>query len=142
MIKLILATVCMLLSVSIYTQTDVILKKEYQSMNYGVKFPLEQMSRDSMANTHEIKMYHDTFPSIKKYKMGNMPRSKHVMMSNGKMIMMKNGKTTILKNYTDLNNGTRAMHDGNIIKKDGFIWTLQEGECINMAGEVMVMPNQ
>ena len=91
---------------------------------------------------YNSKMYGDTIPhtDMKHYKMGNMPRKKHVMMQNGKMIMMRNGKMTVLQNYTNLNNGTRAMRDGSIIKKDGTTTTLQEGECVNMAGEVMIMP--
>lgn len=182
MIKLILATASMVLTCSVSAQLDTLMKKEYQSMNPNVTYPLNKMSQektpygtyvtgmyhdttsnrtysnrmylDSLFNNgynkgmtyngYNSNMYRDTVPQadMKKYKMENMSRGKHVMMQNGKMTMMKRGKMTVLKNYTNLNNGTRAMRDGSIIKKDGSTITLQEGECVNMAGEIMVMPVQ
>jgi hypothetical protein len=74
-------------------------------------------------------------------KMANMSKEKHLMMKDGKVIMMKNGKMRTIKAYTNLNMGTRVMADGSIIKKDGSKMMLQEGESINMAGEIMYMQN-
>jgi hypothetical protein len=175
MIKLILVTVVMGLSCSVYSQLDTLVNKEYQSIKPSVTYPLDKMRQngkyttgmyrdttpngtysrnvyfDSLFNNgynkgmtygqYSSKTYRDTIPDTdkKQYKMDNMPREKHVMMQNGKMIMMRNGRTTVLQNYTNLNKGTRAMHDGSIIKKDGTTTMLQEGECVNMAGDVMVM---
>jgi hypothetical protein len=65
---------------------------------------------------------------------------KHVMMENGKVVMMKNGSMKTVQNYTPLSNGTRVMSDGTIMKKDGTKTMMQEGECLNMAGEVVPMP--
>ena len=64
-------------------------------------------------------------------------KQKHVMMKEGKVIIMKMGKMTTVKNYTNLRNGTKVMSDGSIVKKDGTTTMLQDGEMVNMMGEVM-----
>jgi hypothetical protein len=75
-------------------------------------------------------------------KMGNLETNKiksfrGVMMKDGKVMIVKNGKMTIIKNYTVLDNGTKAMSDGSIVKTDGTKTMINEGEYINMAGDVV-----
>ncbi len=79
--------------------------------------------------------------STQKHEMMNMSKEKHVMMQDGKVTIMRKGKMTIVKAYTPLSNGTRVMSDGTIIKKDGTKTMLKEGECLNMAGEMVPMKN-
>lgn len=81
---------------------------------------------------HKDKMNHE---------MMNMSNEKHVMMQDGKVTIMRNGKMFPVKSFTPLNNGTKVMSDGTIIKKDGSKTMLKEGECLNMAGEIVPMKN-
>ena len=76
------------------------------------------------------------------HKMMMKSGEKHVMMENGKVIIMRNGITKTVQNYTPLRGGTRVMSDGTIMKKDGTKTMLQEGECLNMAGDLVPMTKQ
>jgi hypothetical protein len=92
---------------------------------------------------HDDKMnHHDKMNHPKSDKMAKMSKEKHVMMKGGKVILMrKNGTKRTIINYTELNNGTRVMANGNITKKDGSQRMLQEGEAINMAGDIVYYEN-
>ncbi len=79
--------------------------------------------------------------STQMHEMMDMSNEKHVMMQDGKVIIMRDGKMITVKAYTPLSNGTRVMSDGTIIKKDGTKTMLKEGECLNMAGEMVPMKN-
>jgi hypothetical protein len=79
-------------------------------------------------------------------KMGNQDMDKTkpfrgVMMKDSKVMIVRNGKMTVIKNYTVLNNGTKAMSDGSIVKTDGTKTMLNEGEYVNMAGDVVPIEN-
>jgi hypothetical protein len=90
-------------------------------------------------NGHQTR--EDKMDRGKQHKMMMKSGEKHVMMQNGKVIMMKNGRTTTLKNYTPLSKGIRVMSDGTIIQKDGTKSMLEEGQCMNKAGELVTMEN-
>jgi hypothetical protein len=87
------------------------------------------MMRDSMHNG----MNHESM----NHKMANMSSKKMVMMQDGKVVIMRNGISKTVMNYTPLSNGTKVMSDGTVVKKDGTKTMLNEGEHINMAGEIM-----
>ncbi len=91
---------------------------------------------------HKDKMDHKMMDkSTQKHEMMKMSNEKHVMMQEGKVTIMKNGKMIPVKAFTPLSNGTKVMSDGTIIKKDGSKTMLKEGECLNMAGEIVPMKN-
>ena len=101
------------------------------------------MSPDSAhLGMHKDKMKHKMMDkSTQKHEMMDMSNEKHVMMQDGKVIIMRDAKMITVKAYTPLSNGTRVMSDGTIIKKDGTKTMLKEGECLNMAGEIVPMKN-
>jgi hypothetical protein len=155
--KLFLAIVIIAFSIGAYAQSDT--KMRSDTMRRGAND--KRMKSDKMGNMDGQKMAGDTLPkgskrSRMKNKMGEdmgdgtmhtmdhkmMMKSgeKHVMMENGKVVMMKNGSMKTIQNYTPLSNGTKVMSDGTVMKKDGTKTMLQEGECLNMAGEMVPMP--
>ena len=75
------------------------------------------------------------------HKMMNKSTEKHVMMQDGKVVIMRKGVMQTVKSYTPLSNGTKVMSNGTIRKKDGSETMLKEGECLNMAGELVAMNN-
>src|SRR3989344_3055386 len=60
-------------------------------------------------------------------------------MMNGRMMMIdeKTKVQTSMENDAVLNDGTKVMTDGKVIKKDGTTFTLKEGESIWMDGSFM-----
>lgn len=63
-----------------------------------------------------------------------------VVMKNGKMMTVKNGQLSMLKeNEMTMSNGTKIMSDGTYIKKDGTKMTLNEGQHMDMSGNIEPM---
>ena len=62
-----------------------------------------------------------------------------VMMQNGKMMMVKNGQTTILDHDMTMTNGTKIMSDGTCIKRDSTKMMMQEGQHMDMSGNMIPM---
>jgi hypothetical protein len=98
---------------------------EYQK-RYGSKYG-DKMARNS-APAEEQKM---------RAQMAKEDRG--VMMHRGRTMIVKNGQKTFVKNYTYLSYGTKVMSDGTIIKQDGTKTMMQEGEFVNMMGEIVPM---
>lgn len=57
------------------------------------------------------------------------------------LIFVKPPKSWMNQNYTPLSNGIRVMSDGTIVQKDGTKSMLEEGQCLNKAGERVPMGN-
>jgi hypothetical protein len=62
-----------------------------------------------------------------------------VLLKNGKAMIVRKGKMTVIKAYTYLSFGTRVMSDGTIVQQDGTKTKMQEGEYVNMMGEIVPM---
>ena len=167
--KLILAMTALALSSSAFAQTDTVRAKGvsttlyYNGYNNGFNqgtlpnaADMESMKRDTVPKGKRIKpmspdsahfgmrngkMKHKMDISTQMHEMMDMSNEKHVMMQDGKVIIMRDAKMITVKAYTPLSNGTRVMSDGTIIKKDGTKTMLKEGECLNMAGEMVPMKN-
>lgn len=65
-----------------------------------------------------------------------MMQKDHLMMKGGKMIMVKNGKDAIMDKDMTLSNGTKVRKDGTVEMKNGKNLHLQEGEMMDMDGEM------
>lgn len=59
-----------------------------------------------------------------------------IMMKNGKMMMVKNGKSTLLDQEMSMDNGTKVMPDGTMMKKDGKKMMMKEGQHMDMSGNM------
>lgn len=59
-----------------------------------------------------------------------------VMMKNGKLMMVKNGKKSLMDHEMSMNNGTKVLSNGMIMKKDGTKMMMKEGQYMNMAGNL------
>jgi hypothetical protein len=66
-------------------------------------------------------------------------KNRGVLRQNGKTMIVKEGKMTVIKAYTNLSYGAKVMSDGTIVQKDGTKTQLQEGEFVNMRGEIVQM---
>ena len=67
---------------------------------------------------------------------GMMMQKDHLMMQGGKMVMVKNGQDAIMDKDMTLSNGTRVRKDGTVEMKNGNTLHLQEGEMMDMNGEM------
>jgi hypothetical protein len=138
------------------TSHDKLLKRDttpYDGKNNKVKMDTMMHKMDKMGKHDMDKMGKHDMNKMGKHdmnkmgkhdmdKMGNIETNKikqfrGVMMKDGKVMIVKNGKMTIIKNYTFLNNGTKAMSDGTIVTTEGIKTMINEGEYINMAGDVV-----
>lgn len=54
---------------------------------------------------------------------------------DGKTVLIKNGAITPVSKTIVLVDGTQIAKNGAVIKKDGTMWKLQEGEYITLAGK-------
>jgi hypothetical protein len=61
------------------------------------------------------------------------------MMMNGKMMMHHSGNMTIMEQDTTMLNGTRVMANGTCINTDGTKFMMQEGQHMDMSGNLMPM---
>jgi hypothetical protein len=59
-----------------------------------------------------------------------------ITMKNGKMMMVKEGKLTMMDYEMTMGNGMKVMPNGTIIKKDGTKIMLEEGQHIDMMGQM------
>jgi hypothetical protein len=62
-----------------------------------------------------------------------------VMMQNGRMMLIIKGQTTYLDSEVTMSNGTRVFPNGNIIKKNGSIAVMTEGQHMNLGGNMIPM---
>jgi hypothetical protein len=70
----------------------------------------------------------------------NNSKKDYLIMKNGKVIIVKNGNHSGMRQTTmTLNNGTKIMMDGTVIKNGGTKMKLKEGEAINMSGEMITV---
>jgi hypothetical protein len=113
----------------------------YDGKNNKVKMDTMMHKMDKMGKHDMDKMGKHDMDKMGNQDMNNMKPFRGVMMKDGKVMIVRNGKMTIIKNYTVLNNGTKAMSDGSIVKTDGTKTMLNEGEYVNMAGDVVPIEN-
>jgi hypothetical protein len=121
----------------------------YDGKNNKVKMDTTMHKMDKMGKHDMDKMGKHDMDKMGKHdmdKMGNQDMDKTkpfrgVMMKDGKVMIVRNGKMTIIKNYTLLNKGTKAMSDGTIVTTEGIKTMINEGEYINMAGDVVPIEN-
>jgi hypothetical protein len=60
-------------------------------------------------------------------------------MIDGKMMIMSDGKTVMMDKEMVLRNGTVVRMDGTVKMKDGETVSIQEGDCIDLSGRMVVM---
>jgi hypothetical protein len=117
----------------------------YDGKNNKVKMDTTMHKMDKMGKHDMDKMGKHDMDKMGKHDMGKMGSQdmnnvkpfRGVMMKDGKVMIVRNGKMTIIKNYTLLNKGTKAMSDGTIVTTEGIKTMINEGEYINMAGNVV-----
>lgn len=61
-----------------------------------------------------------------------------VMMKNGKLWLVKDGTADILDADVIFSNGNRVKMDGTIVKDDGTETEMEEGQSIDMNGDMMM----
>lgn len=66
----------------------------------------------------------------------NLSKKDGVVMMGGKMMMVKDGKVSSLRKQMTLGNGTTVMTDGLCTKKDGTKMIMNEGDHLDMAGNI------
>ena len=66
----------------------------------------------------------------------NLSKKDGVVMMGGKMMMVKDGKVSSLRKQMTLGNGTTVMTDGICTKKDGTKMIMNEGDQMDMAGNM------
>ena len=59
-----------------------------------------------------------------------------VMMKAGQMMVVQDGELMGMEEDVLLNDGTRVLADGTVIRTDGTTRTMMEGESIGMDGEI------
>ncbi len=122
------------------TSHDNLLKRDttpYDGKNNKVKMDTTMHKMDKMGKHDMDKMGKHDMDKMGKHDMNKMKPFRGVMMKDGKVMIVRNGKMTIIKNYTLLDNGTKAMSDGTIVTTEGIKTMINEGEYINMAGNVV-----
>jgi hypothetical protein len=113
----------------------------YDGKNNNMKRDTMMHKMDKMGNHDMNKMGKHDMDKMGNQDMDKTKPFRGVMMKDSKVMIVRNGKMTIIKNYTVLNNGTKAMSDGSIVKTDGTKTMLNEGEYVNMAGDVVPIEN-
>jgi hypothetical protein len=112
-----------------------------------------EMSRDSMpdgkngdayqkryGSKYGDKMERNSAPESEQRMRAQMAKEdRGVMMHRGRTMIVRNGQKTFIKNYTNLSYGAKVMSDGTIITKDGTKRMMQQGEFVNMMGEIIPM---
>lgn len=71
---------------------------------------------------------------------GKMDKKEHLILKGGVMMVVRNGKTTPMAAETSLEDGSRVMMDGTVMKKDGTSVKIGETEMILMDGKIMKIP--
>lgn len=78
--------------------------------------------------------------NIQNQKLQNNPVDKAhpdgVMMQNGKIMKVENGRETILDHDMTMSNGAKIMCDGTYIKEDGTKTMMEEGQHLDLAGNM------
>lgn len=72
----------------------------------------------------------------------NFPGETHpdgIIMQDGKIMLVKNGQMSTPENEMTMGNGTKVMSDGSWYKKDGTKTMLEEGQHIDMSGNMTPM---
>ncbi|MFO7655807.1 MAG: DUF6799 domain-containing protein [Bacteroidales bacterium] len=64
-----------------------------------------------------------------------------VMMYNGLILLVKDGQTTILDREMTMSNGTKIAIDGNYVKEDGSSAMIEEGQHLDMSGNLTYVKN-
>jgi hypothetical protein len=100
-----------------------------------------EMSRDSMPNGRhgDKKQHKPTQNENDKMRAQMAKEDRGVLMHRGRTMIVKNGQKTFIKSHTYLSYGTKVMSDGTIIRKDGTKTMMQQGEFVNMMGEIVPM---
>lgn len=111
--KVIFISVALCFSMCLFAQTDLTNKKMQH-----IDDKKRQMTREGNYQTAS-----KSFPD-------------GVMMKNGKLMMVKNGKKTLMDHEMSMNNGTKVLSNGMIMKKDGTKMMMKEGQYMNMAGNL------
>ncbi len=58
-------------------------------------------------------------------------------MTNGKLMFLKNGSMVPLQSAMIMQNGTIIMETGMIKTKEGVVSQMNEGQCLDMFGEMI-----
>ncbi len=61
-------------------------------------------------------------------------------MKDGKMMIYKNGKMTEMTSNTVLSDGTKVTTNGKVIRQNGTVYIMKEGDQISMSGEIKSFP--
>lgn len=71
---------------------------------------------------------------------GKIDKKEHLILKGGTMMVVRNGKTTPMTMETSLEDGSKVMMDGTVVKKDGTTSKIGESEMILMEGKIMKIP--
>jgi len=71
---------------------------------------------------------------------GKMDKKEHLILKGGVMMVVRNGKTTPMEMETSLEDGSKVMMDGTVMKKDGTSTKIGETDMILMDGKIMKIP--
>lgn len=125
--KLILVLAAITITTGAYTQND--------STNLKMNSPYGDNTNDAMNQNGD--MNNNQFHNAQ-----SNPGESHpdgVMMQNGKIMQVKNGQMSISENDMTMSNGTKIMSDGTLFNNDGTKTMLEEGQHIDMSGNMTPM---
>lgn len=126
--KVILVLASFAITAISYAQTDSTTKKMTPP---DLKSTEENIDKNYDRNHHSSQ-------KIKSYEYdGTHPDG--VMKINGKMKLVKNGQITDLNQQITMKNGSVIKSDGTCVRKDGTKVTIQEGQHMDMYGELIPM---
>lgn len=124
--KLILVLAAITITAGAYAQNDSI------STNRKMNSPDINNANDAM--NHNGGMNNNQYQNAH-----NNPGESHpdgVMMQNGKIMQVKNGQMSVSEHDMTMSNGTKIMSDGTLFNKDGTKTMLEEGQHIDMSGNM------
>ena len=80
--------------------------------------------------------YHASVQWTEAVNQPSTPVSDGIKMQKGSMIVYKNGKASAMTSEMVLEDGSRVMMDGTVIRKSGTKLRLKEGDHIDMNGRI------
>lgn len=135
-----LITVLLFSSFQSFTQVDSLgnktnkqeIKDNQKNVDHNDNFP------DGMNQDPEMKQKKK---EVNSNTVKNLPKTDCVMLYKGNMIIIKNGESTLMDHDITMENGTRVSSDGSMHNKTGISKKMNEGEYINMKGDLFNIEN-
>ncbi len=162
--NLILVISAILISVSVYAQSD---STNYKMVPSNINKTNDGMNRTPNNNINnnqnqdgnnpydqngtmnkDTNMDNHIHQETKENRDSKMPQNKvkshpdGYMLQNGKMIMVKDGAMKMMEKDVTLKNGTIIMSNGYFMKKDGTKMMMKEGQHIDLFGKMIPMKSK